>query len=381
MTHVFHVSEEMSMTYGGPANSIPNLSNALNKINVSNEILSTYISSASVNSVISAGNITWSQFPGRIHRKLRFSNEMEKYLRKEVCKYDSPIIHVHNLWNAVPFHALKVSKQLGIPLVVSPRGMLRKEALRKSKLLKNVAWKLFVEDLLKLADVIHATDNVERDEIHDLGIKSKIEIIPNGIDLQKYETLPPKGEAEKSLGINSSRRFLYLSRILPHKNLDRLVRSWVELDSEWDLVVAGPVFDLPYWESIKEYVRAHNKQDKFFYLGIVGGDEKLNALSASDVLVLPSDSENFGMAIAEALASGVPVITTQGTPWQSINEIEAGWWVENNDEELLKSMKHAIEIGGNARAAMGANAMALINDYSLENISHKYKSMYEEIAS
>ncbi len=150
------------------------------------------------------------------------------------------------------------------------------------------------------------------------------------------------------------KRVLFLGRIHPTKGVDRLLEAWHRLGEatrDWELIIAGPL-DQPYAESM---IALKNRLglSAVSFLGEVTGDAKQQLYSSSNLFVLPTHSENFGMAVAEALAHGIPAIVTRGAPWEGLQTHCCGWWIEQGVEALVYTLAEAIQTPPDILQEMG----------------------------
>ena len=107
------------------------------------------------------------------------------------------------------------------------------------------------------------------------------------------------------------------------------------------------------------------------------GDEKWRLFQTSDFFVLPTYSENFGLAIAESLASGTPVITTVGTPWNDLNSSNAGAWIEIGTQPLVETLRRFLSFSDEELETMGKNGRKLIeNKYSAKVMAEEMMGVY-----
>jgi len=171
---------------------------------------------------------------------------------------------------------------------------------------------------------------------------------------------------------------LFLSRIHPVKGLLNLVAAWDRLrPAGWRMVICGPD-EGGHLEQVKRTVAKVGLSSAFEFKPAVYGLEK-NALCASaDLFVLPSFSENFGLVIAEALACGVPVITTKGTPWEELHTRQCGWWIDIGVEPLVAALREAMALSDEQRKVMGQRGRRLVEEnYSWPKIGADMKAVYE----
>lgn len=303
-----------------------------------------------------------SLFPG-----LSFSFELKKQI---IQNRDIDIIHSHGLWMYPNFAAGNVARKQRLPHVVSPHGMLEPWALQRSVFKKKLVWHLFQKNELRQADLLHATALPEAQHFRELGLKNPIAIIPNGVNLPLA--------AEKFGGEAREKTFLFLSRIHPKKGLLNLVQAWEMLKPQgWRVIIAGPDED-NHLAQVQSCIREAGLEEYFEFVGPVYEDQKWDAYRSADVFVLPSFSENFGIVIAEALAAGIPVITTKATPWRELTDHNCGWWIDVGIGPLVQAMAEAVATSDRERQAMGLRGRELIQDaYSWGKIASDMSATYE----
>jgi glycosyltransferase involved in cell wall biosynthesis len=171
---------------------------------------------------------------------------------------------------------------------------------------------------------------------------------------------------------------LFLSRLHPKKGLINLIEAWsIVRPDGWDLTIAGPD-DGGHRQVIEQLIRTHDLAASVRLVGSVPDADKWALYAASDLFVLPTFSENFGIVIAEALVSGLPVITTKGAPWSGLHQHGCGWWIEVGVEPLVDALTSAIRLSSCEREALGARGRAYIErDFSWAGITRKMLRAYE----
>ena len=142
------------------------------------------------------------------------------------------------------------------------------------------------------------------------------------------------------------------------------------------MVVAGPSEE-GHIEEVKQAVESAGFQDQFEFPGPVDDMLKWDFFRQADLFALPTFSENFGIVVAEALASEVPVITTKGTPWKDLDDHNCGWWVDIGVEPLVEALREAIGLSDVERHEMGKRGRDLVKKcYSWEKIAEDMLSVY-----
>lgn len=206
-----------------------------------------------------------------------------------------------------------------------------------------------------------------------MGYKNPIAIVPNSIDILGY--LPVRTE------INKKRRFGFVGRIHPIKNIDIILEAWnslVDKTAECELVIVGDG-DETYKKTLVEYTQKHNLKNVVFK-GFLSGAELTECIRSFDYLMLVSKSENFGMVIPEALINGVPCIATEHTPWDELNSEKCGWWIKDGVESLRTTIYEAIELSEENRLETGKRGIEFVKtNYSVEAVARKMQTLYEWI--
>lgn len=264
---------------------------------------------------------------------------------------DARLLHVHGLWSPW-LHRLSVdARRRGIPVVISPRGMLEPWALAHHPWRKRLAWACFQGRDLRRAALLHATADSEAAQFRRLGLTAPVIIAPNGIEAPPWDT--PAGSP------GPGRIAVFLSRLHPKKGLPLLLRSWAELrPTGWSLRIAGGDED-GHRATVEALIRELGLGGCCSLVGEVDGGAKWNLLRQADLFILPTSSENFGVVVAEAMAAGLPVLTTTGAPWRCLQEHDCGWWVAPEARPFTAALTDATTSPAGRLRAMGARAMPL----------------------
>ena len=383
---ILYIVESLDNRYGGPARSVPSIAlNIKNSHGVDSVLFSVSKNSDEKNEVIDNGDLTWIN--GRLNgpRKLMFSFGMLKKLLDSnfVCKFD--VIHLNNLWNFPALIAWYSAQKFGIPLIISPRGSIYKWSLSQGYTHKRIALMLYQKKMLKQAALIHVTDLSEMDALKDLGISTKHLVIPNGINWSQGVSDSECADCVLRSNIYSDRRkILFVGRIHMKKGLDLLITAFSELFEifpEWDLHIVGSIEDNDnYIMYLKKLINESAGSGRIFFHGELIGLEKNKFYRNSNLFVLPSHSENFGISVAEAMVNSLPVITTNNTPWKELDIINAGWSIDLSKDNLKNALNHALSLDNETLKSMGENGKAYVKRYDWQILSGQYNDMYLAVA-
>jgi glycosyltransferase involved in cell wall biosynthesis len=277
-------------------------------------------------------------------RRSAYSADFHRAIR-ESCRERPLVIHDHGAWLPTNISSWWVAKRLGIPLIVSPRGTCEPWALGQSPVKKRLALALYQRRILRDAALLCVTSEQEGENLRSLGLQRPLAVIPNGIDVP--------ASVDRSARVDAPRTMLFLSRIHPKKGLPTLVEAWRRARPPgWRMIVAGPD-EGGHRAEVERLVAAACLEASFEFVGPVYGDAKTELYRRASVFVLPTHSENFGLVVLEALAHGVPVITTRAAPWSDLERYRCGWWIDEGVPALEEALAQAGSAGADHLRAMG----------------------------
>jgi glycosyltransferase involved in cell wall biosynthesis len=276
------------------------------------------------------------------------------------------VVHDHGVWLGSNVAAWRAARRARVPYVLSPRGMLEPWALGFNAPRKRVAWLLYQRRIVTTAAALVATSTQECESIKRLSPASRVAIIPNGVELPAMGDGAFRDACEARATRERGGTVLFMSRVHPKKNILGLIDAWHRLAAAdrldgWLLRIAGPD-EIGHRAEVLARIDRLGLADRVSVDGPIAERDKAAAFSGADVFVLPTFSENFGIAVAEALAYGVPVITTTGTPWVELPGRGCGWWVAPEPDTLALALGEAIGAGGVRRAEMGARGNAYVRE-------------------
>jgi glycosyltransferase involved in cell wall biosynthesis len=364
--------------YGGPIQSVHGLCRALAARGHEVHVYTTNVDGPGVSRVetcraVDVDGVRVWYFPTALGRRLYRSPAMGVALKGNVASFD--VLHIHSVFLWPTTAASRLARRVGVPYLICPRGMLVEDLIsRKSGWLKRAWIAAFERYNLAGAASIHLTSSVEAEEFRRFGLAHRqINIVKNGIEL------PP---ARISIGDVHCRnvdrpRVLSLGRINWKKGLDRLIRSMAYVPAA-ELLIAGND-DEGYWPKLQRLVSELGLSDRVAYLGSVSGDAKWDIFRTCDIFVLPSYSENFGMAVLEAMACGKAVVVTPEVGLApTITALGAGVVVAGEPRTLGATIATLLR-DHERRNKMGvAGQKAAVERFSWSAIAEQVTEIYEQ---
>lgn len=349
---------------GGPSRSVPILAKGLSSIGVETTLITC-----------ESDNMNLHLLDGcDVKTIIIKKNVRDRELKSIFVTGEFDLIHSQNLWAPLYHRVAKIARNLSIPYIMTPRGCLEPWCLAQKSLKKNLALLLYQKKDLQKASCILATSKMEAANIRKLCITAPVAIIPNGIDISEYECRKDYLVVKKQI--------CFISRIHHKKGIEILIDAWTKIHDkyqDWNIVIAGNGEDC-YINSLRQRIAEKNLKDSIIIIPPVFGKDKHDLYCQSAIFVLPTFSENFGMVVAEAMSCGVPVITTTGTPWQELNDLDLGWCVDLSEENIANALSLAMDRGVDYLYHMGQKCSQYISDnYNYKAVAIKNFKVYEWI--
>lgn len=365
---VLHSVNSLAAAHGGPSRAIVALAEAQARAGAI-----VQIASRSEAGPIIAPDPALVQSLALPGSTLASGQALARAIRAHAAMPGSAILHDNGLWLPINYFAASAARRHGLAYVISPHGALSPWALAWHGVRKRIVLALYQKRLLRAASGLIASAEPERAHIRSMAPRTPIAIIPNGVDVP--DTLPPR-PPEKV------RTLLFLSRLHPVKNLPALISAWAQVLAtpglaDWHLRIIGPD-EAGHAKTLAPLIDALGPTPRITLEGPADDAAKAAAFAQAQAFILPSLSENFGIAVAEALAHGLPAITTSGMPWADLPAAGAGWHCPPGAASLADVLRAALALPPEALTAMGARGRALvIARYSWPQIAARSLAFYE----
>lgn len=356
---------------GGPANTLYWLSKALVRSGVEITVITT-------NNYIDSKDIEFDKWIEIDGIRVRYCTTRSKlsfkiiwYSLKEVKKNDfilfSSICYLPN------FFILLYSLLFKSNIIWSPRGELFDSALKGNK------FKLLYFRILKCLSrrkvIFHATSEEEKSCILKYFPNFHVVVIPN------YMELPLKVNRK----VSNIPYLLYVGRIAPIKALDSLIvglaHSKQFVESDFIFKIVGDVEEQfsSYYEELITLINNKGLSGKVFFVGSKYGYEKYQCFANAYFSFLLSNSENFGNVVIEALSQGTPVVASKGTPWETLKDNNAGFWIQNDVNTISNCIDNILSLDENDYQGYRNNAYMLSKQFDVNSNVWKWKELFESI--
>ena len=265
--------------------------------------------------------------------------------------------------------------------MLAPAGTLEPAALAYRNLRKRLALWAYEWANLRGASCLHAHSEKEALGFRRLGLRNPVAVIPSAIPGEWVQTTGDAASFRRRFGIPQDRRvLLFLSRIHPIKGIALLLEALAatpDVGRPWLTVIAGPDED-GHLGRMKRLAQELALGQDVRFVGPLYGQDKRDAFAATELFVLPTHSESFGMVVAEALGAGVPVLTTHAAPWAELSTHGCGWQVEPSVAAIAQGLLDATRHSCAELADMGRRGRQLVRRrYTWSRVAEQTVALYE----
>lgn len=389
---ILHVIPSLGASLGGPSQVAMNLVKALCDLGIEAEIATTNYDRPQVLDVPLGQRVEYAIEGGSVPvwflpynppaaKEFIFSQAFTKWCWQHLRDYD--LIDNHYLFSYAPTCAATIARQQGIPYTVRTMGQLTPWALAQNRVKKQIYTALIERNNLQKAAAIHCTTLAEAEDVRNFGIDTPTITLPLGVN--SSANYPDAGEILRQHYniVADTPIVLFLSRLHYKKRPDLLLKSLAHLKTQglcFHAILAG-TGETEYLVQLKDLAISLGIIECVSFPGLVTGRDKDLLLQGSDLFVLPSFSENFGIAVAEALMAGLPVVITPDIQIASeIEQANAGLVVQGEVESVADAIAHLIT-SAQLRDQLGSNGQQLARSrYSWSPIAQNLTSAYKLIA-
>jgi len=386
---VLHITPSYLPAYefGGPVKTVHELCASLAKGGLDISVFTTNITlegrkEVEVNKEYVKDGVRITYFPVSFPKQYCYSPKLARALMDNIHNYD--IVHLHSVYRYTTFIGARLCQRYNKPYLLNPLGAIDPSMINlKSRLKKTAYIKLFEGGNIENAAAIHAASDFEKEAILSMGFRRPIAIIPPALNLEEYSRpRGPRGLNARFPALSGKKVILFLGRVHPKKGLDLLAGAFKKACEKRDdifLAVAGPG-ETEYVNKIKRLFENTGVSDKVLFTGALLEEEKISALYESDIFVLPSYGENFGIAVLEAMACRRPVIITNRVGlFPDVKEYRAGI-VTNCDQKEIAGALLTLLNDESMGKAMGENGRRMAEDkFTNDEVADRTIKVYREI--
>jgi glycosyltransferase involved in cell wall biosynthesis len=322
--------------------------------------------------------VVYRYFARTVPGSWKFSWPLTRWLWANAGGYD--VVHVHALFSFATIPGCRAAAHAPVPYVLRPLGTLSEWSLGHRRWKKKPYYALLERSHLEMASAIHVTSDAEAEDVARLGYGDRARVIPLGVDVDDRLWM----NARRPVAAERPLRLLFLSRLHEKKNVPLLLRALASTaisSRAVELTIAGDG-DARYRAELSALVEQLALSTRVRFVGHVDGEEKRRVLAEADCFVLPSAHENFGLAVAEALAAGLPVIVTPGVALApNVTAAGAGLVADATDDAVASAIAWAADHPA-ALVEMGQRAWRLARtDLSWETTCARLAGLYTEVAT
>jgi len=379
LLRILHVIGDLAPESGGPAKAGFEMARAVARRGHDVAIYATDFGQApEVARDVTQDGVRIRLFPLQPPKIWLASWPLRRALAQDLPSFD--VLHVHSLYLFHDWVVADLTRRHRKPYLLRPHGTLDPYIFRRRRLKKMLFDHWFQNRLLAEAAAIHYTAEEEMRLAAPYVHGAPGVVIPNGLDPGEYARLPAKGSfRDRHPEVGNRKILLFLGRINFKKGLDVLAAAVGRLGrADLHLVVAGP--DGGYLDETRSFVESAGIADRTSFVGMLRGEDKLAALGDATLFLLPSYSENFGIAVIEAMACGVPVlISDRVNIWREVVADGAGFAAPPEAPAFAEAIARMLAEPGNLVLMGQAGRAAVARRYDWAQIAQRLEQVYGAI--
>lgn len=365
---VLHTIEGMGARFGGIATCTYDLVSSLNFIDVKVDILSPSLKDKE--DILLGVGEQWNKcYENDGVGPINYSKNLSTWLAQN----DYDIYHANGMWQYIIHETCRFAKEKKKPYLITPHGMLYPETLARSYWKKWPLRKIWFDKDIREASCLHATCEAEMRHLRNIGYRGPIAVIGNPVAVPDFipELFAARQNKESSMSV------AFLGRLHPRKKVENLLLGVSQATNRHIKAYVIGKGDDNYERYLKSEAERLGIADRVHFLGFLNGFDKYAQLAMIDALFVPSDMENFGMIIPEALIVGTPVMASLGTPWEALNSERCGWWRDNSPESIAAVIDELYSLSDEERHAMGLRGREyILQNFSANKVAQKMNNLY-----
>jgi glycosyltransferase involved in cell wall biosynthesis len=385
---ILHVIPSLAMRHGGPPKAAQELCRELVRVGHEVTIFTTNLDGSQrldvpVDRPIRGedGVVRW-YFATQRSGLYGVSMSLIRALRRNIRNFD--VVHIHTLYRFTSTVAAHYCRREGVPYILRPHGTLDPFLFHRHRLRKRIYEALFETRNIKNAAAVHFTANEEMRLAQSLGLQFRGVVVPLGVDLE----LPTNRDQLREQfsrdwpATRGKKVILFLGRLNFKKGLDLLAKAFgavARTRSDVHLFLAGPD-DEGYGRKVCQWLGDEGALDRATFAGMLSGEHKAAAIAAAELFVLPSYSENFGFAVVEALAAGVPtIISNKVNIWREVSDARAGLVVNCDADELARAISTLLDDTDLRCSLSDAGKQLVADKFTWPNVAARMVAVYRDV--
>jgi len=305
-----------------------------------------------------------------------------RWLHEHAREYD--LVHVHALFSFASLTAMRAARRQGVPYIVRPLGVLNRWGMeQRRRWVKNFSFRLLELPLLRRAAAMHYTSRMEQEDASRFGLRNHQAVIPIGMNLSPFETLPSRDVFTRQFPATATtRNILFLSRIDVKKGVDLLLSAFTKIAAQHPmahLIICGSG-DPALVTALQQQAAALGIANRVTWTGFVTGELRLAAYATAEMFVLPSHSENFGIALLEAMAAGLPCLSTNQVAL-AVDAATSGavHIAAREANSFAQAMSNLLNSASQQQSLAQAARTLARSDYSLAAMGRSLHQLYQEL--
>ena len=358
---ILHIAPSIERAYGGPTESLAGYISASRLSGSDVHVAAPHASPVESATLEKAGASRVFTFASAGTGGSAMSPSLVRWVKRNSAAYD--VVHVHGLFNFISTLSSRAAIAGGAAVVIRPFGTLSRYTFSHRRRALKRSWFALLERHNVLgAAALHFTTAAERDEAqwHGLPIAAKSYVVPPPF-------LASTDKPERTVGSETRPTALFLGRIHPVKNIEALLEAWAEVTRalpDAALVIAG-AGNAAYEGTLRRRSRETGMGSSVTFAGFLAGSAKADALAAATAFVLPSRHENFGIAVLEAIAAGLPAVVSR--------EVQLRDFVAENDLGVVTDASPSALAGGIVHALTDLPLRQRVADVGYELVTSTYR--------